>query len=71
MHSQDKTFEFITSLYADGNPALLLSVKYMRIRSLSLIPQMVSYVCFSAFRGMMGTFLVYFCVVVGNTLSIL
>merc|ERR1712232_398070 len=37
----------------DENPALVLSTKYMRIRSLSLIPQMLSYICFSAFRGLM------------------
>ena len=41
--------------FADGNPALGLSVKYMRIRCLSLVPQMVTFVCFGAFRGMLGT----------------
>mmetsp|Transcript_44084 Transcript_44084/g.49771 ORF Transcript_44084/g.49771 Transcript_44084/m.49771 type:complete len:582 (+) Transcript_44084:187-1932(+) len=37
----------------EENPALMLSTKYLRIHSLSLIPQMLSYVCFSIFRGMM------------------
>lgn len=42
-------------LLSDENPALGLSMKYMRIRSLSLVPQMITFVCFGAFRGMLGT----------------
>jgi Na+-driven multidrug efflux pump len=49
---------FSLLLYAEGNPALILSTKYLRIRCLSLIPQMISYVCFSAFRGMMGRLII-------------
>jgi len=44
---------YLGAVVKDGSPALALSEKYMRIRSLSLIPQMITYVCFSAFRGML------------------
>jgi len=44
---------YLGSVLKPGNPALGLSVKYMRIRSLSLVPQMMTYVCFGAFRGML------------------
>ena len=46
---------FLSSFLPDGNKALGLSAKYMKIRCLSLIPQMTSYICFAAFRGMLGT----------------
>ncbi len=46
---------YLGTLLKDGNPALPLSIKYMRMRCLSLVPQTVTYVCFGAFRGMLGT----------------
>ena len=45
---------YLGTLLKDGNPALPLSIKYMRMRCLSLVPQTVTYVCFGAFRGMLG-----------------
>lgn len=44
---------YLRSVLKDENPALGLSMKYMRIRSLSLVPQMITFVCFGAFRGML------------------
>jgi len=48
-----KPDRYLGAVLKDGNKALGLSTKYMKIRCLSLIPQMVSYICFAAFRGML------------------
>jgi Na+-driven multidrug efflux pump len=42
-----------TNKFKDGNPALVLSKSILKIRCLSLLPQVLSFVAFSAFRGTM------------------
>eukprot|EP00536_Pseudo-nitzschia_multiseries_P017789 jgi/Psemu1/226499/e_gw1.1815.9.1 len=44
---------FLGAVMKDGSPARAMSEKFMKIRCLSLIPQMISFLCFSACRGML------------------